>query len=152
MPLDRTSCRRHGNVRVPWKHVSLVVCLEQLSLFFLLACGPLRVMGHVEASELPLLRGRLRSYETRGSARALLCEKAGSRAEGHMTVSEPTSIWRWVRSRGIRGITRAHLNKEVGSGAKGHVISPEPTSTRRWGSELKDTWHRQSPPQQRGGV
>jgi hypothetical protein len=78
--------------------------------------------------------------------------KAEPRAMGHVVAPELPAQKGRVQSHETRGNVRAHLSKKVRSGAAGHVAAPELTSARRRGSELRDTWQRQSSPQQGGEV
>jgi hypothetical protein len=127
---------------VPWRHVSLAACLEQLSLSLFMWStahrgpwdtwqhwsSPLRkaepgAVGHVTAPELPSQGGRARSHGTRGSVGAHLGKEA-----------------RLEEGRGTRDSTGAHLDKEVRAEAAGHVAAPELASPRRQGPGPQDTW------------
>jgi hypothetical protein len=71
---------------------------------------------------------------------------------GHVVALELPAQKGRVQSPETRGNVGAHLSKKVRSGAAGHVAALELTSARRRGSELRDTWRRQSSPQQGGEV
>jgi hypothetical protein len=78
--------------------------------------------------------------------------KVEPRAMGHVAAPELSSQEGRARSPRTCGSVGAHLNKEARSRAAGHMAGPELTSARRQGSELRDTWRRQSSPQQGGKV
>jgi hypothetical protein len=113
--------------------VSLVECLEQLSLSLFLWStarqGPWDTWQHQSS---PLRKGELR-------------------AVGHMAASERPSQEGRAQSHGTRGSTGAHLTKEAMFGVEGHVVVSELISARKRGLGPRDTWWCRSPPLQ-GGV